>query len=117
MNKVYAVHEGNYEKWCYIAAENFKKAKKIALFNPLCNFCDNPFIDISGHLCRDKNKKPITTDFSGELEIQQIVDVGLAWWTCEGNEGNCESKQFEMSDGGWKWKCRVCGREGHTLYD
>ena len=116
MNKVYAFHEGNYEKWCYIAAENFKKAKKIALFNPLCNFCDNPFIDISGHLCRDKNKKPITTDFSGELEIQQIVDVGLAWWTCEGNEGNCESKQFEMFDNGFKWKCQICGKDGNTPY-
>ncbi len=66
-------------------------------------------------MCRGEDRKPITTEYSGELDVQQIVDVGCAWWSCDGLNGECESKSFDMLQKGWIWKCRECGKEGSTI--
>lgn len=112
MNKVY-FFSSNDAGGIYVADKDFKSAKAIAINNKLiAEHSDNPFIDTRGHLCRDYNKKPIKTELKGDLSIQQIIDIGFAWWDCK----ECNNDDFEVIDHESSYKCRACGYVDNIPY-
>ena len=110
MNKVYyfAGKDGDYGG-VYIGASNFKEAKNYALDSELLELydLDNPFVDIRGHVCR-RNKEPITTEHEGELTVGQIIEAGLAWWSCECGSDDFTVIQEDIIDP-QEYKCNQCG--------
>jgi hypothetical protein len=107
VNKVYFFREKSGEfGGVYVAAETWKKARNIAITEELISeYADNVITDIEGHLCRNNNKKPIITEIEGILNVQQICDLGLAWWDCE----ECGDDDFEILNYESEFKCRKCG--------
>jgi hypothetical protein len=106
MNKAYFFTEksGDYGG-VYVAAKTWKEARNIAISDKLISdHVDNPIIEVEGHLCR-KNKQPIKTEIEGILSMQQICDLGLAWWECE----KCGYSNFEIIDCDQNFKCKDCG--------
>jgi hypothetical protein len=113
INKVYFFSEksGDYGG-VYVAALNWKTARNIAITDPLIlDHADNLITDVEGHICHEpyfskgKQRKQYLTEFEGILSIQQICDVGVAWWECE----ECGGENLEIIDDGQKFKCRDCG--------
>ncbi len=105
-NKVYTA-EGDPDYGCiYIAAKNGKEAKNIALGTWVAENLYNPFIEL-----RVLRKWGIETDYEGELDIFQINELGLTWWTCP----NCDKEDFEILDT-FHCKCKNCGEEFKIPY-
>lgn len=121
MNKVYFFQEksGDYGG-VYVAASSWKAARNIAITDELiCDHVDNPITDVAGHICREayfgkgKGKRKLyLTEFEGILSIQQICDLGLAWWECE----ECGRSNFEILNDEQNFKCRDCGLEDNVPY-
>lgn len=106
MNKLY-IAEGDPDYGCtYIAAKNGKEAKQIALGTEIAQTLYNPFIEL-----RVLRKWGIETDYEGELNIEQINELGLAWWDCP----NCNKEEFEILDK-FHYKCKSCGKEFEIPY-
>ena len=61
---------------------------------------DNPYIDIK-----------VNTEYEGELDIEQINELGLTWWACE----ECEKEEFEIIDK-YTYKCKNCGHQDGIPY-
>jgi len=109
MNKVYFFNEksGDYGG-VYVAAKTWKEARNTAVSDELISdHVDNPITEVEGYLCR-KNKKPITTELEGILDIKKINEVGCAWWSCDNDECGGEGN-FEILDDELNYKCRECG--------
>ena len=105
-NKVYCV-EGDPDYGCiYIAAKNGKEAKNIALGTWVADHLDNPFIEL-----RVLRKWGVETDYEGELDIFQINELGLTWWSCP----ECDKEEFEILDSN-TYKCKNCGKEFEIPY-
>ena len=120
MNKVYFFSEksGDYGG-VYVVAPNWKAARNIAITDEIISeHVDNPITDVTGRLCREpyfnktKQSKRFLTKFEGILSIQQICDIGFAWWECD----ECGGKDFEIFDSGSKFRCKRCGYEANVSY-
>lgn len=124
MNKIYSFsvnhNDGGY---IYIAAPTWKEARKHFMKTEWCD--DSDFVDIRGHMIYQSKKNKLRTDLSGELEIADIVRLGLAWWECEHDEGDdiCSSSDIRILDieegyeyGEAEYKCNTCGYVGIVPY-
>lgn len=99
-NKVYRA-EGDPDYGCiYIAAKNGKEAKNYALGTWITECLENPFIELRVTRCWSVKE----TEFKGELNIFQINELGLAWWSCS----KCDKEEFEILSKE-KYKCKSCG--------
>ena len=106
-NKVYCA-EGDPDYGCqYIAARTAKDAKQIALGCDVAEHVENPFIDLRVTRCWSVKE----TDFEGELDIDQINQLGLSWWDCP----ECQNEDFDIING-YQYKCKNCGYEGEIPY-
>lgn len=106
-NKVYfAVGDEDYGG-IYIAAKNSKEAKRIALGTWVSETVYNPFIDLRVTRCWSVKE----TDYEGELDISQINELGLAWWSCP----NCDKENFEIIDSK-TYKCNTCNQSFEIPY-
>ena len=101
-NKVYyAEGDPNYGGQ-YIAAKNSKEAKSYALLHCDCaETVENPFINVKVTRCWSVKE----TDYEGELNIKQINELDLAWWSCP----ECDGEHFEIIDKEY-YKCLKCGK-------
>jgi predicted RNA-binding Zn-ribbon protein involved in translation (DUF1610 family) len=114
MNKVYqfSLIEEYDTGWIYIAAKTWKEAAKYARQSDyLSNTAEN-FIDYRGHLV-----KPIVkTEYTDELEIDQIIELNLHWFECpECGSRNVSLVKESIDD---KYKCNECGEiETIPYYD
>lgn len=88
--------------------ENSKEAKQIALGTWVTGCLDNPFIEL--RVTRCWNVKG--TDYYGELDIKQINELKLSWWSCT----NCDNEEFEIVDNE-HYKCKNCNYEGEIPYE
>ncbi len=106
-NKVYCA-EGDPDYGCaYIAAKSSKDAKYIAMGLWVAETVYNPFIDLRILRCWSVKE----TDYEGELNIDQINELGLTWWACD----KCDNEDFEIIDGE-HYKCKNCGNIGEIPY-
>jgi len=106
-NKVYCA-EGDPDYGCaYIAAKTAKEAKQIALGCDVAQHLNNPYIELRVTRCWSIKE----TDFEGELDIEQINQLGLTWWECP----ECQSEDFDIINGS-QYKCKNCGYEGEIPY-
>lgn len=106
-NRVYCA-EGDPDYGCqYIAARTVKDAKQIAMGSEISEHLDNPFIELRVTWCKNVGE----TDFEGELDIDQINQLGLTWWDCP----ECQSEDFEIVDD-YNYKCKKCGKVNEIPY-
>lgn len=98
-NKVYCV-EGDPDYGCiYIAAKNGREARMTALGTWVADHLDNPFIELRVLRCWSVKE----TDYEGELNIEQINELGLAWWSCP----ECDKEEFEIISE-YEYQCKNC---------
>jgi len=98
-NKVYSA-EGNPDYGCvYIAAQNSKEAKKIALGTFVAETVYNPFIELRVLRCWSVKE----TEYEGELDIEQINELGITWWDCP----NCNKEEFTIISE-YEYQCKNC---------
>lgn len=98
-NKVYCA-EGDSDYGCtYIAAKNGKAAKNIALGTFVADHLDNPFIELRVTRCWSVKE----TEYEGELNIFQINELGLAWWSCP----ECDKEDFGIINE-YEYQCKNC---------
>lgn len=73
-------------------------------------------MNIRGSMCREGSGRkgdPITTDYEGELDIKQLSELNLLWFSC--SDGDCDSGNLEIiSD--LEYKCKKCGNIGKIPY-
>ena len=106
-NRVYCA-EGDPDYGCtYIAAKNAKVAKQIALGCDVAEHLDNPFIELRVTRCWSIKE----TEFEGELDIEQINQLGLTWWDCP----ECQNEDFEIIDD-YHYRCKNCGKTDEIPY-
>lgn len=79
MNKVYFFSDGYRDNGLFIAAKNWKEARKISLTGDYDMLEYIPFTDIQGTLLKDENNKPYYTDSCGELELYQLDELGIPY--------------------------------------
>ncbi len=105
MNKVYCI-EGDPDYGCiYVAAKNGKCARNFGQGTWVAGTVDR-YIDLKVKRCWG-----VETKYEGELNIQQINELGLAWWCCE----HCENEEFEILDID-SYRCMKCGHIGNIPY-
>lgn len=100
-NKVYFAQGDEDYGGTFIAAKTNKEARKIALGTWVAELVDNPFINVRVTRCWSVKE----TDYDGELNIKQINDLGLTWWSCE----NCDKENFEIINDD-TYKCKNCNK-------
>ena len=106
-NKVYfAIGDEDYGG-IYLACKNSKEAKQKALGLWVAETVDNPFIDIRVTRCWSVKE----TDYEGELDISQINELKLTWWSCP----NCDKEDFEIIDAEI-YRCKSCNQEFKIPY-
>ena len=105
-NKVYFAYINDGGGGSYIAAKNIKEAKRLALYSAIADFLEN-YIDL-----KIRWKRCVKTNYYGELNVNQINELGLAWWVCP----NCESESFEIIDEN-NFMCKNCGYAGEIPRD
>lgn len=105
-NKVYYATADEDYGGIYIAAENIKEAKRIALKSEIISDHLENYIDLQIHW-----RKGINTQYEGELNIEQINELGLTWWECS----NCQKEEFEILDT-FTYKCKKCGNTAEIPY-
>lgn len=99
MNKVYFAESDSDYGGIYIAAKNGKQAKEIATHTWVME-CADRYIDLRVTRCWSVKE----TEYEGELDIKQINELGIAWWSCE----NCDKEDFEILNAS-EYKCKNCG--------
>jgi hypothetical protein len=113
MNKVYFFSSDDDFGGVYVAEENFKQAKAIAITHEIISdHCENPFVDARGHQCKTNGKQPILSMKKGILDIQEIINCGVAWWDCD----ECGSSHMTVLEGEEKYVCEDCAFEGEIPY-
>ena len=106
-NKVYFAQGDEDYGGIYIAAKTSKEAKSIALGKWVAETVYNPFIELRVTRCWSVKE----TEYEGELDISQINELGLAWWSCD----NCDKEDFEIIDGE-TYRCKNCSEEFKIPY-
>lgn len=105
-NRVYSI-EGDPDYGCiYVAARTSKDAKTFGFGTWVAEHLDNPFIEM-----RVLWQRGVETDYEGELDIDQINELGLSWWACE----KCDKENFEIVDT-YHYKCKNCNHIGEIPY-
>lgn len=107
MNRVYFAQGDEDYGGIYIAAKNGKEAKLVALSTWVAETVYNPFIELRIRRCWSVKG----TNYEGELDIYQINELGLSWWSCT----NCDNDEFETIDNK-HYKCKKCNYEGEIPY-
>lgn len=107
-NKVYFASGDIDYSGIYIACKTSKEAKQFALGTWLAENVENPFINIRVTRCWSVKE----TDYEGELDISQINELKLTWWSCP----NCDKEDFEIIDN-WTYKCKTCNQEFKIPYE
>ncbi len=110
MSKVYFAEVDEDYGGVYIAGPNIKEAKKIARRHEICDNIDR-YTDLKIRMCR-KDGKPVRIDHLGELDIDQILSAGLAWWSCP----NCDGNNFKTDGHPCNYICRDCGHTEEIPY-
>lgn len=106
-NKVYCA-EGDPDYGCiFIAAKTSKEAKIIAMSSWVAEPLDNPYIELRVARCWSIKE----TNYSGILDIYQINELGLSWWSCP----KCDNEKFEILDAE-TYKCKKCGKINSIPY-
>ncbi|WP_304393126.1 hypothetical protein [uncultured Clostridium sp.] len=106
-NKVYSV-EGDPDYGCiYIAAPNGKSAKYTAMGTWVADHLYNPFIELRVLRCWSVKE----TDYDGELNIEQINELGLTWWACP----DCDKEDFEIVNER-TYRCKNCNKTFEIPY-
>ena len=112
VNKVYFAESDDDCGGAYIAAPNIREAKKIARSCEIVADYMDSFLDFKIHMQR-RDGKPVMVDLSpGEMEIDEIVSAGLAWWSCD----ECGLDHFKVDDIGDTYTCLDCGHTGEIPY-
>lgn len=106
-NKVYFAEGDSDYGGIYIAAKNGKEAKLIAMGSWVAETLNNPYIELRVTRCWSVKQ----TDYEGELNISQINELGLAWWSCN----HCDKEDFEIINAK-KYKCKNCGNIAEIPY-
>lgn len=106
-NKVYFAQGDEDYGGIYIAAKNSKEAKSIALGTWVAETLYNPFIDLRVIRCWSVKE----AEYEGELDILQINELGLAWWSCP----NCDKEDFEIINNK-TYRCKTCNKEFEIPY-
>ncbi len=105
-NRVYTI-EGDPDYGCiYVAAKTSKDAKTFGLNTWVSEHLENPWVEM-----RVLWRRGIETEYEGELNIEQINELGLAWWACP----NCDKEDFEILDT-YHYKCKNCKNEYEIPY-
>ena len=105
MNKIYFAENGKQESTggTYIATVNLEEAKKLARQSDIIKDCVTKFTDLKVSLMRYSDNKPMFTEYEGELNMEQIAELGLIWWTCR----NCGERKFAILNDD-ECKCLNC---------
>ena len=98
-NKVYFAQGDEDYGGIYIAAKTGKVAKMIAMGTWVADHLENPFIQLRVTRCWSVKE----TEYDGELDIAQINELGLTWWSCP----KCDNEEFTIiSD--YEYQCKNC---------
>ena len=106
-NKVYFARGDEDYGGIYIGAKTSKEAKQFALGTWVAETVYNPFIEIRVTRCWSVKE----TEYEGELDVTQINELGLAWWSCP----NCDKEDFEIVDSK-TYRCKNCEKEFDIPY-
>ena len=115
MNRVYNCSHPKDNTYFAVGGENRTKA----LINYLYEIGENAseFIHYRARLARDYNGKPIKTENSGLLDMEELMPKGYqAWWECD------ECGEFTKSEHPFdyvpidKYKCNRCGYVGNIPF-
>lgn len=108
-NKVYCAI-GDPDYGCiYIAAKNGKEARNYALGTWVAENLENPFIELRVTRCWSVKE----TEYEGELDIFQINELGLTWWSCP----ECDKEDFEILTDKENYKCKNCEKIFEIPYE
>lgn len=83
VNKVYYFQDPNRDGGMFIAAKTWKDARNMSLTGDYDMLAYISFTEIEGHLLRDENKKPYTTEYIGELELYQLDELKIPYTITE----------------------------------
>ncbi len=114
MNKVYFAWVDEDYGGVYIAAPNIKEAKKMARNHEIiCDYLEK-YTDLKIQLCRKDGRKSaaVEIDHEGELDIDQIIAVGKAWWSCS----KCGGGNLKANNGAMDYTCLDCGHTEEIPY-
>jgi len=124
-NKVYffTAKDGNGGGY-FVAEENFKEAKNKALLTDVCAMCDNPFVDIRGHLVKEhyfdgkfhEKGRKIITKYEGILNVKELCELDLLWWDCPECGGHNFLFKDKKGDNYNKYLCNDCGFRSEVPY-
>lgn len=111
MNRIYNVCHKDGGTYYAVGGENRSKA----ILNCICEIggYTSEFIHYRARLARDYNGKPIETESSGLLPMEELMSKGCeVWWECEEcREFTLNAKPFEYVPVD-KYKCNRCGHIG-----
>ena len=113
MNKIYMFTLKDFDiGWYYIAAKNWKEARRYARTQTEMNEYndDEAFLSYRGHLVK-KDGKVVYTEDLGALDIDQIIANDIHWWDC----WSCGSKNVRAINS-WQYRCLNCTEIGNIPY-
>ena len=111
MNRVYNVREKTDNIYYAVGGENRSKA----IINYLQETGENTFdfIHYRARLARTTEGKPIFTESTGLLDMEELMPKGYpAWWDCP-ECGNASKFEYMPID---RYKCCECGYEGNIPF-
>lgn len=112
MNKVYFAQSDDDYGGVYIAAPNIREAKKIARTCEIVTDHMESFLGFEIHVQR-RDGKPIMVDLpAGELDTDEIIQAGLAWWSCS----KCDGNNLKSDNIGDTYTCLDCGNVDEIPY-
>ncbi len=109
MNKVYFFIVDEDYGGVYVAAKNWKEARKYSMQDELISEYMEEFIDLRGSIVKPK----VFTTLEGVLSIEQTIKLGLAWWDCEND--SCIGGEIEFVDE-LNYRCSGCGEINKIPY-
>ncbi len=111
MNRVYNVSHKTEGIYYAVGGENRSKAILNYISETSGDTCE--FIHYRARLAKDYNGKPIFTEKSGLLDMEELIPKGYeTWWECEEcSERDC----FEYAPID-KYKCKHCGHIGNIPF-
>lgn len=105
MNKLYCFTGNDGDSSVFIGAENWHKARNLAIFHECMDCCD--FVDIRGSMCKQAGK-PVHTKLGGEHDADDLMAAGYTgfWWS--GDCAECGNYDELLSPVNGKLICLEC---------